>query len=56
MDEFCEFTNGIRKLNRVCNISKMLIIVKELNAKLSACKNDSDIIEVFSKIIFNGRD
>ena len=56
MDELFELRNEIRKLNRMCNISRMLSIVRELNAKLSVCKNDLDIIEVFSKINYNGRD
>ena len=56
MDEFCELTNEIRKLNRICNIGKMLNIVRVLNTKLSLCKNDLDRIEVFSKIICDGSD
>ena len=56
IEEFCELTDEIKKLNRLCNIGRMLSIVRSLNTKLSLCKNDLEMIEVFSKIICDGSD
>lgn len=51
--ELQELTKELKKLSALCNIGKMLRLVKCLNEKLVNCKNDLDRIQIFSEIIIN---
>lgn len=53
-NEFQELLSEIQKLNSLCNITKMLALVKLLNAKMEKAQNPVEKLQIFSEIVQNG--
>ena len=54
MSDYQSLMDEIVKLNQLCNLSRMLWIVRKLNTRLVNCKDDLTRIQVLADVV-NGK-
>ena len=53
ISDFIELTKEIDKLNKLCDISKMLKTIKTLNNKLVNCTTSGEKLQAFTDVLQN---